>query len=382
MNTLQIASKFPHQSSIFAEMSQLALEHEAINLSQGFPNFEVAPELIDAVTKYMKAGHNQYATYYGMPELREQIALKCERMLNYRPDPTNNVTVTTGATEALFCAITAVVNPGDEVIIFEPAYESYTPVVRLSGGISIPISLKFPNYNIDWDEVKKKISQKTKLIIINTPHNPTGSRLTDDDYQALIRIVSGRDIFVLSDEVYEHMVFDDQPHTSVLHYPELREQSLAIFSFGKTFHATGWKTGYCIAPGYLTKELRKVHQHTVFSTSTPMQLAIAEYMEDPDHYLNLYQYYEQKRNLFLELMADSKFEPLPCAGTYFQLMSYANISDEPDTEFAKRLTSEYGVATIPISVFYGNKVDNKVIRFCFAKQNKTLKQAAKRLRTV
>ncbi|MGB0524509.1 MAG: methionine aminotransferase [Flammeovirgaceae bacterium] len=382
MNTLQLTSKFPNQSSIFAEMSRLAAECEAINLSQGFPNFEVAPELIDAVTKYMKAGYNQYALYYGMPQLREQIAHKCERMIGYKPDSESNITVTTGATEALFCAITAVVHTGDEVIVFEPAYDSYSPVIRLSGGNPIPIALKFPNYHIDWDEVKKKVTQRTKLIIINTPHNPTGSKLKPEDFEALSRIVTGRDILVLSDEVYEHMVFDDQEHESVLHYPELREQSFAVFSFGKTFHATGWKTGYCIAPAYLTKELRKVHQHTVFSTSTPMQLAIAEYMSNPENYLNLYTYYQNKRDLFLDLMKDTKFKPLACQGTYFQLMSYADISDEPDTEFAKWLTQEHGVATIPISVFYGSKEDNKVVRFCFAKTDHTLQAAAERLNAI
>lgn len=382
MNILQLTSKFPNQSSIFADMSRLASEHEAINLSQGFPNFDVAPELIDYVAKYMKEGYNQYALYYGMPQLREQIADKCEKMLNYRPDSQSNITVTTGATEALFCAITAVVNTGDEVIVFEPAYDSYVPVIRLSGGNPIPIALKFPDYHIDWDEVKKKITHRTKMIIVNTPHNPTGSKLKEEDFEALGRIVKGRDIIVLSDEVYEHMVFDDAPHVSVLNYPELREQSFAVYSFGKTFHATGWKTGYCIAPEYLTKELRKVHQHTVFSTSTPMQMAIAEYMEEPKNYLELHKYYEKKRNLFLDLMADTKFKPLECRGTYFQLMSYEDISDERDTDFARWLTIEHGVATIPISVFYTSKEDNKVVRFCFAKKDKTLKKAAERLKKI
>jgi methionine transaminase len=378
-----ISSKLPQVgTSIFAVMSALANKHGALNLSQGFPGFSSSPELIDLVTKYMKQGLNQYAPMPGVPVLRERIVEKYKKLYGVDYDVEKEVTVTSGATQALYSAISAVVKEGDEVIIFTPAYDSYQPAIELSGGKTVFVQLKHPNYSIDWSEVKKLVNRKTRMIIINNPHNPAGACLSDKDLKSLDKLTMNTDIIVLSDEVYEHIVFDGKPHLSVGMYPNLASRSFIVASFGKTFHNTGWKLGYCLAPSELMKEFRKVHQYLVFSSNTPMQYAIAEYMSDESNYLSLPSFYQQKRDLFLEAVAGSAFKPVPCAGTYFQLLDYSAISDEKDTDMAIRLTKEYKIASIPISVFYNKEVDNKVLRFCFAKDEDTLKRAGDVLRKV
>lgn len=360
-------------------MSALANEQQAINLSQGFPDFNCPEELVELVAKYMREGYNQYAPMPGVLHLREKISEKTEKLYGYRPNPETEVTVTSGATEALFAAITAIVKPGDEVVVLEPCYDSYAPAIRLSGGVPIYVSLALPDFHVDWEQVKKRISSRTRLIIMNTPHNPTGAVMTQQDMQTLATLTNGSDIFVISDEVYEHMVFDERQHTSVLQHPALRERSIAISSFGKTYHTTGWKIGYAIAPPALTNELRKIHQYLTFASPTPLQLAIADFMENEEHYLRLPDFYQQKRDLFMELVQPSRFELIPSAGTYFQLLKYDAISDEYDVDFAKRLTREIGVAAIPVSAFYHDKADHKYLRFCFAKGEDTLRKAAERL---
>ena len=383
MNTFVIESKLPKVStSIFTIMSKMALDHGAINLSQGFPDFEVDKELIDLVLQQMQKGHNQYAPMAGVPALREQISNLTFDLYGTRYNPETEITVTSGATEALFCAITALVQEEDEVLVIEPAYDSYIPAIELSGGNPVTVSLEYPDYTIDWEKVKKIINQRTRVIIINSPHNPTGSTLKESDLQELEKLVENNDIFVISDEVYEHILFDGQSHQSIARFPGLVDKSMIISSFGKTFHATGWKVGYCLAPERLTTEFRKVHQYVTFSTITPIQYALAEYMQDRTRITQLGAYYQQKRDYFLELMQDSPFKPLQSEGSYFQLMSYEGISDEADTDFAARLTRDYGVASIPVSVFYRNREDHKVLRFCFAKQNETLEAASKKLRSV
>ena len=360
-------------------MSALANEHKAINLSQGFPDFNCPDELMELVTRYMHEGFNQYAPMPGMPQLREKISVKTEKMYGYRPDPNTEITVTSGATEALFAAITAIVKPGDEVVVLEPCYDCYAPAIRLSGGIPVYVPLALPGFYVDWDLVKRRISSKTRLIIVNTPHNPTGAVMHKADMDELARIVDGNDIFVISDEVYEHMVFDGQQHYSALQHPILRERSFVISSFGKTYHTTGWKIGYAVAPPALTAELRKMHQFITFCTATPLQLAIADFMDNEAHYLSLPDFYQQKRDAFCVLLAPSRFELLPAAGTYFQVLKYDAISGEHDQEFAKRLVREIGVAAIPVSAFYHDKTDHKYLRFCFAKGQETLCAAAEKL---
>ncbi|MCJ8165490.1 pyridoxal phosphate-dependent aminotransferase [Pontibacter sp. E15-1] len=374
------SSKLPDiGTSIFTVMSALANKHGAINLSQGFPDFNCLRPLIDLVDSYMRQGFNQYAPMAGVPKLRENISRKTERMYGYRPDADTEVTVTAGATEALYAAITATVKTGDEVVLLEPCYDSYAPVIRLCGGSPIYVPLTLPDFRIDWDQLKRCVSSRTRLLIINTPHNPTGAIITKQDMDTLANLLEGTDILVISDEVYEHMVFDGQQHYSALQHPHLRKRSIVISSFGKTYHTTGWKVGYAVAPAPLTAELRKMHQFITFCTPTPLQMAIADFMEEEAHYLQLPDFYQARRDFFNERMQDSRFEIIPSAGTYFQLARYTRISAEPDLEFAKRLTKETGVAAIPVSAFYHEKTDHKYLRFCFAKNEETLRVAAERL---
>ena len=373
---MKLQSKLPDiGTTIFTVMSALANEHGAINLSQGFPDFNCPEMLIDLVSKYMKAGCNQYPPMTGVTELRQAIAEKTAFLYGANASPDTEVTVTSGATEALFCAITAVVRPGDEVIIFDPAYDSYQPVIELAGGLTRRIKLLQPDYAIDWNQVSDCINDKTRLIIINNPHNPTGAILTANDINHLQNMVADSNIFLLSDEVYEHILFDGQQHQSLLRFDDLRARSFVISSFGKTYHITGWKIGYCIAPPEMSTEFRKIHQFNTFTTNTPMQYALAEFLQYREHYLDLSRFYQNKRDHFLSGMQHSRFKPLPCSGSYFQLMSYADITQQADTEYARELTKKAGIASIPISVFYGNGTDEKVLRFCFAKDDKTLDQA-------
>ncbi len=375
-----IRSKLPQVgTTIFTVMSALANEHQAINLSQGFPDFEVDKNLIDLIHAEYQAGKNQYAPMPGVKELREAIAEKYSNSYGVAIDPDLEVTVTPGATTAIFSAITAVVHPDDEVLIFEPAYDCYAPAITLCGGVPVYIELKAPDFTIDWEVVKKRINHKTRMIIINTPHNPTGSIISDKDMRQLEKLVLTTDILILSDEVYEHILFDEQAHQSVLRFPKLAERSFAVYSFGKTFHATGWKLGYVIAPEALTKEFRKVHQFNVFSTNTPVQYALAKYLKTPEHYLGLNAFYEEKRNYFLNLIKDLPFIYTPTRGSYFQLLDYSKISDEKDMDYAKRLTKEIGVATVPLSAFYHRAKDYHLLRFCFAKKQETLDRAVERL---
>lgn len=374
------ASKLPHiGTTIFTVMSQMANEYKAINLSQGFPDFDGPSALLNAVSAYITKGMNQYAPMSGIPALREQIAAKVQRLYG-NPVSADEVTVTSGATEALFAAIAAVVRPGDEVIMFDPAYDSYDPAVELNGGISIHLQLQPPAFAMDWATLKAAITPKTRLIILNSPHNPTGSVLTATDMQQLIELVRGTDILLLSDEVYEHIVLDGQQHQSLNRYPELYARSFVVSSFGKTYHTTGWKIGYCVAPPPLTAEFRKMHQYLTFATSTPMQLALADILRDePEHADNLPKFYQQKRDLFCSLISNSRFKFAPAAGTYFQVVDYRAISDLPDTTFCEWLTKEVGVAAIPVSVFCKVPPEMHLIRFCFAKGDDTLQRAAERL---
>lgn len=377
---MSIRSKLPEvETTIFTVMTRIAQENNAINLSQGFPDFDCDPELIALVDKHMRAGRNQYAPMQGVPILRERIAEKTEKLYNATYDPETEITISSGATEALFAVITATVHPGDEVILLEPAYDSYRPVIMLNGGVPVHIKLKFPDYHIDWDEVNRAITPRTRLLIINTPHNPTGSILDESDMQALHRIIEHNDLLLLSDEVYEHVIFDGHRHESLARYPALAERAFVVSSFGKTYHATGWKLGYCLAPQPLTAEFRKVHQFLTFASNTPMQYAYADYMLKRKKYLQLPQFYQERRDKFLTLIRESRFRVIPCKGTYFQMLDYSEISNESDFAFARRLAAVYGVAAIPPSVFYHDREDNKVLRFCFAKKDETLEQAAERL---
>jgi len=374
---LQITSKLPDVgTTIFAVMSKMAADHGAINLSQGFPDFDVSKELIDSIYSAMQAGKNQYAPMPGIPELRESIAGMVKTSYGFSPDPNSEVTITDGATEALFASLMGLVHPGEEVILFDPAYDSYDPAIRLAGGLPIHIPLTQPDFSIDWDRVRETITDKTRLIMINSPHNPSGAVLTEGDLDKLERIVDEYGILVLSDEVYEHIIFDDIMHQSILKRASLRENGLAIFSFGKTFHATGWKVGYVVAPAIIINEIRKVHQFVAYSVCTPIQWGLAEYAKNPENFLSLPKFYQEKRDRFLHLIKDSRFEPVPCHGTYFQLLSYRNIETIPEMEMAEKLTKEFGVASIPVSVFYKDKQDNHLLRFCFAKNENTLEKAA------
>ena len=377
---IPFTSKLPHVgTTIFSVMSQLAAEVNAINLSQGFPDYECSPKLIELVNKYMKKGNNQYAPMPGVLSLRERIAEKENDLHGSHYDPNTEVTITAGGTQAIFTALTAVIKPNDEVIIFEPAYDCYAPTIRLLGGVIKSFELSPPNYSIDWVMVKKLITARTRMIILNSPHNPTGMVLNEDDIKQLISITHSSDLLILSDEVYEHLIFDGHPHLSMARYPELRERSFIIASFGKLFHNTGWKTGYCLAPAWLMAEFRKVHQFMVFSVNTPIQYAISEFLTDKNSYLQLSEFYQQKRDLFIKLMKQTRFDLLPCQGSYFQSVRYSKITRENDVDFAKRLTREFGVASIPVSAFYNKGTDHHVLRFCFAKKQETLENAVNRL---
>jgi methionine aminotransferase len=371
-----ISSKLPKVgTTIFTVMSQLAKEHNAVNLSQGFPDFPVSQSLIDLVYKYMNQGFNQYPPMAGVMALRELIAEKMQRLYGCSYGPNNEITITAGGTQAIFTAIMATINEGDEVILFTPAYDCYAPAIELAGGKPVYVQLKSSDYSIDWKQVKKVVSRHTKMILINSPHNPSGAILEPSDIQELTRITKDNDIVILSDEVYEHIIFDGETHHSMAKYPELANRSIIVYSFGKTFHVTGWKTGYVVGPSNLMAEFRKVHQFNVFTANAPIQYALAEYMTNPDHYMHIHHEYEEKRNIFLSAVTASRFKLKPTKGTYFQLLDYSKITDEEDTELATRLTIEHKIASIPVSVFYHNPVQNNVLRFCFAKENDTLLRA-------
>jgi len=370
-------SKLPNiGTSIFTVMSQLAAKHGAINLGQGFPDFPMSPALIECVNQAMKEGGNQYAHSYGVPALRTALAEKIQFLYGTSINPETDITITPGGTYALYTAFTTIIQPGDEVIIFEPAYDSYIPNITINGGVVVPIALEFPNYTIPWDKVKAAITPKTKAILVNSPHNPTGTVMTHADVLQLQEIVVANNLYLISDEVYEHLIYDEKPHASVLKYPELYKRSFIVYSFGKTYHCTGWKLGYCIAPENLSKEFRKVHQFNVFSCDTPKQLGIAKYMSNKEAYLILGNFYQEKRDYLRALLKDTPLVPIPSSGSYFESYSYASISNESDTIFAEKLVTEYGIATIPMSAFYQDGTDHKVIRLCFAKQKETLEAAA------
>ncbi len=368
--------------SIFSVMTQMANEHQAINLSQGFPDFDCDPELLALVKKSYDAGYNQYAPMPGLLDLREQIAAKVNRLhgADYHPD--DEVTVTAGGTQAIFTAITAFVQANDEVIIFEPAYDCYAPAVKAMGGMVKYMPLNPPDFAIDWTQLQKLTNGNTRMIIINTPHNPTGMVWTEEDLQQLQKITRNTNILILSDEVYEHLIFDEKKHLSMAKYPELKERSLIVASFGKLFHTTGWKIGYCLAPEALMKEFRKIHQFMVFSVNTPLQHAIATYLKKKEDFEDLSILFQEKRDFFRKLISGSRFELMDCHGSYFQLVSYQDISKESDIDFAARLVKEHGVASIPVSAFYSKNTDHHLLRFCFAKKEATLEKAAEALMKV
>lgn len=372
----EIPSKLPQAGlSIFAIMSKLANDHGAVNLSQGFPDFPISEKLISRVNHFMQQGFNQYAPMPGIKPLRDAISEKVYHSHQLRYDAEEEITVTAGATQALFTAITAFIREGDEVIIFEPAYDCYAPAVKACGGMVKYASLASPDFQINWPVLRQMVTNRTRMIIINSPHNPTGTLLTSSDMAELERLTRQTDILVLSDEVYEHLIFDEHTHESVCRYPELANRSLVVASFGKTFHATGWKMGYVLAPARLTKEFRKIHQFVVFAVNTPIQYAIAEYLQDRNNYEELGSFYQRKRDIFLENIKNSRFKVVPCHGTYFQLLDYSAISDLSEMEFAKQLVLDHGIASVPVSPFY-NKQDNQhLLRFCFAKTDETLVKA-------
>ncbi len=380
---MDIVSKLPNVgTTIFTVMSALANEHRAINLSQGFPNYSSSPRLIDLVCRYMREGHNQYAPMAGLLSLRRRIARKVQDAYGCEVDPREEITITNGASEAIFTAIQAFVRPGDEVITIEPAYDVYRPATELAGGTVKAYELRAPDYRIDWNALAGLRTERTRMIIVNTPHNPTGTVLGPEDLSELEKLTAGTDILVLSDEVYEHLVFDGREHQSVLRRSALWPRTIATYSFGKTFHNTGWKIGYAIMPAPLMREFRKVHQYNVFAVHTPTQYALADFLEDPAEYRQLGDFYQRKRDRFLQAVAGSRLRPLTCEGTYFHLFDYRDISDEPDTTFVQQLIVDHGVAAIPVSVFYDQAPDDRVIRLCFAKTEDVLEEAAKRLRAV
>ncbi len=383
MEEMAITSKLPEiGTSIFAVMSKMANDFNAINLSQGFPDFNCSEELIERVNYYMKSGFNQYAPMPGTLELRKEISKKVKRDYDREYNYETEITITAGATQALFSAFSAIISPGDEVIIFEPAYDSYLPSIKINGGIPISIPLNQNDFSIPWEKVRKSLTAKTKCIVINSPHNPTGAILSDDDIKELIRLVKDTDILIISDEVYEHIVFDERKHLSFASYDELAKRSFIISSFGKTFHTTGWKIGYCCAPEYLSKEFRKIHQFIVFAVNTPIQLAYSDYIKNEKNIYSLKKFYQDKRDLFAYLIKESKFLLRPCSGTYFQLLDYSNISDKNDYDFCEFLTKNVGVAAIPLSPFYKNETKEKLIRICFAKRHEVLQQAALKLNNI
>ncbi|TVP47010.1 MAG: aminotransferase class I/II-fold pyridoxal phosphate-dependent enzyme [Mongoliibacter sp.] len=371
-----LQSKLPQVgTTIFTTMSQMATDYKAINLSQGFPGFDCFPYLQDLVTKYMNTAHNQYAPMAGVPALKQRLAEKTSNVYDVEYDAETEVTVVSGATEALFASITAVVRQGDEVILLEPAYDCYEPAVRLNGGVPVYVSLNVPDFSVDWNKVSDAISSKTRLIMVNTPHNPGGYVWTQEDLDTLADLIRDKDIYIISDDVYEHIVFEGKKHIPLFSHPELKARTFACGSLGKTFHVTGWKIGYCLAPKALSKEFRKIHQFLTFSTVTPMQYALADYMEDPSRYLYLNKFYQEKRDLFCEGLSHTGFSFTPTEGSFFQCVSYGHLSQESDFDLAVRMTKEIGVASIPTSVFYHDQKDHKILRFCFAKEDKVLEQA-------
>lgn len=374
---MQITSKLPNiGTTIFTTMSALAKEHNAINLSQGFPDFNCSPKLMELANKYINTGFNQYAPMPGVIQLRERVAEIMSLCYNVSYNPDTEITITAGATQGIYTALAAFIHPGDEVIVFEPAYDCYVPAIELHGGIVVYSQLNLQDFSINWLDVKSKISSKTKMIMINSPHNPSGTVINANDLLELEKIVKAKNIIVLSDEVYEHIVFDGEIHQSVSLNKTLKEQSIIVSSFGKTVHTTGWKIGYVATPKELMAEFRKVHQFLVFAVNHPFQLALADFLEDRTNYLELKNFYQQKRDLFLNLTKSSRLVPLKTHGTYFQLMCYNKISSENDTDMAIRLTKEHRLATVPLSVFYKQKTDNHLLRFCFAKKDETLERAA------
>lgn len=375
-----IQSKLPNVgTTIFTTMSVLAAEHKAINLGQGFPDFPMSEELIARVTDAMRDGHNQYTHMNGYPPLREALAEKVDFLYHTPVNPDTQITVTPGGTYALYTALTTILQPGDEVLVFEPAYDSYIPAIEASGATAVPIQLTFPEYKIDWAEVKRRITEKTRAVMINSPHNPTGAVLSAADIQALREVVQETEIIIISDEVYEHLIFDGYTHESILKYPDLLERSFVCFSFGKVYHCTGWKLGYCISSAALMKEFRKIHQFNAFTCDTPKQVALASFLRQRENYLELGRFLQAKRDYFQEGMRQTKLKPLPTYGSYFQIYSYEGLSDLPEKEFAVQLTKAAGVATIPVASFYREAVNNGVLRFCFSKKEETLDAAIERL---
>ncbi len=382
MSLPPLVSRLPQVgTTVFTQMSQLALEHDAVNLGQGFPDFACDPKLVDLVAEAMRAGHNQYAPMTGMPVLRQAIAAKIEATYGHRYDANTEITVTVGASQAIHTAILAVVHPGDEVIVIEPAYDCYAPAIALAGGVVVPVAMRFDEagFSVPWEQVAAAVTPRTRMIVVNTPHNPTGTILRQADLDALAAIVDGTPILVLSDEVYEHMVYDGEPHASVSRHPVLAERAFVVSSFGKAFHVTGWKIGHVAAPAALMTEFRKVHQYNVFCVTAPMQHAIAAYLQDPAPWRDLPAFYQGKRDLFRAGLAGSRFTLLPSDGTYFQCVRYDAISDQSEADFARWLTTEIKVAAIPVSGFYGQPKESRVVRFCFAKKDETLQLALSRL---
>lgn len=377
---MHIRSKLPNVgTTIFTVMSTLANEHKAINLGQGFPDFPMNEELKELVNKAMKNDYNQYSPMPGWPPLQNAIADKIEFLYKTKVNPGTDITITPGGTYAIYTAFTTILQPGDEVIVFDPAYDSYIPNIEVNGAKAVTVDLVYPGYHIDWEKVKMAITPKTKAIIINSPHNPTGSVIGEYDIEHLRKTVEGTGIFIISDEVYEHLIFDDIPHQSILRYPDLLQRSFVCFSFGKVYNCTGWKLGYCVAPAELMKEFRKVHQFNCFSCHTPSQVALAEFLQNREAYLSLSSFMQGKRDYFKKLMQQTRFTMQDSFGSYFICGTYERITGEADKDFAIRLTKEIGVATIPVSAFYQTGKDDKVLRFCFSKREETLEAAVERL---
>ena len=378
--TPPVLSKLPNVgTTIFTVMSSLAAECKAVNLGQGFPDYPMNEDLISLVNKAMSEGHNQYVHMNGFAPLREVISEKVQSLYNIKVNPESQVTITPGGTYAIYTALTSVLQPGDEVIVFEPGYDSYIPNVEINGAVPVLINLEFPSYKINWGEVRKRITSKTRMIMLNSPHNPTGAVLLEKDMEELRSIVKNTNILILSDEVYEHLIFDNILHQSILRYPELLERSFVCFSFGKVYHCTGWKLGYCISAPALMTEFRKVHQFNCFSCNTPAQVALSDFLPNKEFYLSLGTFMQKKRDYFQTLMSGTRFTPIDSYGSYFQCYRYDRISNEKDSDFAIRITKEYRVATIPVSAFYKSGKDDNVVRFCFAKKNETLELAVERL---
>jgi|UniRef100_UPI0040484FDC methionine transaminase len=380
---MSLISKLPQVgTTIFTIMSRMAQEENAINLAQGFPGFGSDPILLELVAKFTRDGNNQYAPMSGVSELKLALATKTQRTQGYFPDPESEVTIVSGATEALFSALSAVVRPGDEVLVLEPSYDSYVPGILLNGGIPVFVALNPTDFSVDWELVASKITDKTRAIVVNSPHNPSGQVWSKEDVAQLASLVSKSGIFVISDEVYEHILFDGKVHHSLGSHPELRERTFVCGSFGKTFHVTGWKIGYCIAPVLLSQEFRKIHQYVTFSTVTPIQFALAEYLDDPKHYLDLPSFYQKKRDLLVEGLKSTPFNFQASQGSFFQLVSYAHLSKKSDVYVAEQMTRKLKVACIPVSVFYSTKQDHQVLRFCFAKKEEELEEALRRIQKI